>query len=185
MVEIIKPGLILLLITVTAAFMLGGVYEITKEPIRLQQESDKNAAMSKLIPEASEFSQIELIVNDNGITEIFSGYNNGVCAGYIISSETQGYGGVIGILTAFDMNGSIIDLEILKSSETPGLGENVKNASLTGQFINKFSRITVTKSSPNENEIQAVTSATISSNAVTSAVNASIDYFNAYILGGN
>ena len=60
-------------------------------------------------------------------------------------------------------------------SETAGLGANASKDSFLGQFVGKISGITVTKNAPAENEIKALTGATITSNAVTAAVNAAIE----------
>ena len=63
------------------------------------------------------------------------------------------------------------------SNETPGLGQNTANKSFTSQFKGKSFGITVVKGSADskKNEINAVTGATISSKAVTKAVNKAID----------
>ena len=61
--KIIRPGLILFCITVAAVFFLSVTYNATKEPIRLQRQKDKNAAMARLLPEATEFFDEELIEN--------------------------------------------------------------------------------------------------------------------------
>ena len=185
MFEIVKPGLILFAIAAIAAFLLGAVYEITKDPIAAQQERIKNESMAKLLPEADEFIAGEINSGSDNISEVYTGYKNGLPQGYVILSETQGFSGIIGILAAFDLSGAIKDVSVIKSSETPGLGENIKTPAFIAQFINKASKLNVTRTAPNENEIQAITSATITTQAFTDAVNAALDYFNAHLKGVN
>jgi len=181
MLKIIRPGLILFCITVAAVFFLSVTYNATKEPIRLQRQKDKNAAMARLLPEATEFFDEELIENSGGVTEVSTGYGDGLTLGYIIRTETNGYGGVIGVLSAFDTNGTIIGVSVTESSETPGVGDKILNAAFTGQFENKSAALNVTGRLPGDDEIQAVTGATVSSGAVVGAVNAAAEYFDIYL----
>ena len=98
----------------------------------------------------------------------------------IFVSQANGYGGVVSVMTAIDMNGNIISVEILAASdETPGLGQNVTKESFYSQYAGLKDNVTVVKggaANKENNEINAVTGATISSKAVTTAVNQALDY---------
>ena len=182
MSESLKPGLILFLLTVAAVFLLSAVYFITREPIQNQRERQKNAEMARLLPDAKTFEKIETVSGEASVGEVYAAYNkNGDKYGYLVFSEASGFGGEIEILTAVEPDGVILSVCVIKSSETPGLGEKIKETAFTGQFNEKSSALTVTSRSPGENEIHAVTGATISSRAMVSAVNAAIDYYNNHI----
>jgi electron transport complex protein RnfG len=76
---------------------------------------------------------------------------------------------------------------VLSHSETPGLGEKITGTGFISQFTNKSVQnqlVVVKRSVQKENEVQAITGATISSKAVTLAVNSAIDAYNAVISEG-
>ena len=64
MKENIRLGLILLLITGVAGFLLGGAYEITKAPIAASIEADKQAAMKEILPTADKFEKADVKINE-------------------------------------------------------------------------------------------------------------------------
>lgn len=189
--EIVKPALILFIITAVSALLLGFVYEITKEPIEKAQAAEKTKALALLLPNAVEFTP-ETEVPENGvktgdalITEALTAYNNtGKTEGYVISAQCGGYGGPIKILAAVNPDGTIAGISIISHSETAGLGANAAKNTFAGQYVNKSGTIKVTKQAPADNEIVAVTSATITSQAVTDCVNAALIFFRETIRGG-
>jgi len=180
----IKPWAVLVAITLTAAFFLGAVHEITKEPIHMQQANARTKALAILLPEAAEFIPVTDITAVPGVEFLYTGYRDGEIKGYILSSETNGYGGTVGLLAAIDINGAVRGINIYKSSETPGLGENIRAQSFTAQFAGANARLTVVKNEPKINEIHAITGATVSTSAVVTAVNAVIDYYINYLSSG-
>ena len=83
-------------------------------------------------------------------------------------------------MTAVDLEGEILAVDILDvTGETPGLGQNAAKEGFYSQFAGKNDKITVVKNGADEDagEINAVTGATISSKAVTSAVNKALEYY--------
>lgn len=189
-----KDAMILFAITLIAGFCLGGVYQITKDPIAKANEAAKIAAYQEVLPEAANF-------DDTGMEEKIAasadelmnqGYGNvyidsaavaldasGANVGYVVSSTSKdGYGGEVKISVGIDSEGTVTGIAFLSLSETPGLGMNAQNDSFKGQFAGKNAeKLTVTKSgSAGEEEIQAMSGATVTSEAVTNAVNAAI-YF--------
>ena len=76
-------------------------------------------------------------------------------------------------------------ISILSISETPGLGMNAENV-LVPQFRNKkLEEFKVVKTGAvSSDEIDAITSATITSNAVTNGVNTGVRYYNILSEGG-
>lgn len=187
--EILKPGLMLFAITAVAAVLLGFVYNITKEPIELAAIAEKEKAMAEILPSATAFNNemnSEGVDYDNAsVIEVLTAYNGSDLTGYIVTSNSKGYGGTLTVLTALDTQGSVIGVSI-SGSETPGLGTNAYESKFKDQYIGKNSMLSVTTSSSvGENEIAAVTSATVTSRAATNGVNAAISYYNDYIKGGN
>jgi electron transport complex protein RnfG len=182
--EIVKPALVLFVITIVSAFLLGYVFTITEEPIKAAQAADKNKKLAELFPEASEFTQ-DVLLPEGGeqvgkalITEALTAKSSsGEIKGYVISAQSAGYGGAVGILAAINPDGTVAGIRIASSSETAGLGANASNPEFTGQFTGKSGELKVTKAAPSENEIEAITSATITTSAVTESVNAALKFF--------
>lgn len=71
--ETIKNALILCTITLVAGFLLGGVYEITKEPRAKQQEITKTNSYREVIKEAASFE--ELNVDNKAISELLKAHD--------------------------------------------------------------------------------------------------------------
>ena len=88
--------------------------------------------------------------------------------GYVFTTAAKGYGGDVEIMTGVDAEGKITGISILSIEETPGLGMNAKKDSFKDQYKGKSGELAVNKDG---GEIVAITSATITSRAVTSAVN--------------
>ena len=169
------PGttLILFLICVIVTAALAGTNFITKDRItKLNIQAEKDA-MAEVIP-ASLYENGSVKVNGQ-LRDYVIAKNGEEILGYIVTTVAQGYGGEIKVMTGVDSNGDIINVRILAADdETPGLGAKVKNKDFYNQYIGKSSGVGVVKNSPAENDIIAVTGATISSTAVNTAVNEAV-----------
>ena len=95
--------------------------------------------------------------------------------------ETQGYGGTITLLVGLSEDlETIIGIEVVEHVETPGLGGEIT----TGEFQRQFagldadepvSYVKNVEPDPDANEIQAISGATITSRAITSGINRTLD----------
>ncbi|MDD3297149.1 MAG: FMN-binding protein, partial [Candidatus Omnitrophica bacterium] len=103
----------------------------------------------------------------------------GAAIGYAFVAEGQGYQGTIKILTGLDTSlENLLGIEILESVETPGLGQRINDEDFRKQFINLkvSSHIECVKSdTSDENQIKAITGATVSSRAVVNILNEEIE----------
>ncbi len=183
----LKEALILLLITLGAGFLLGFVYELTKEPIALQQQKAINGACRAVFADASEFTEYVYVMPaeiaaelDEAGVEIGTVYEaknaSGTVLGYVIESTSgEGYGGDIVLYVGITIEGKLNDISILEISETPGLGMLASKV-LGPQFHDKTEdSFTYTKTgSTADNEIDAISGATITTEAVTNAVNGAL-----------
>lgn len=170
--EIIFPSATLLVICLVATLLLGVTNLLTAGQIAKLEEETKIAAMNEVLP-AEDYTQTEG-------KEIYTAVKNGAVAGYIFVTGAKGYGGNISVMTAVDPAGKILAVSILSASdETPGLGQNVTKEGFYSQFLGLSGNITVVKNGANstDNEINAVTGATISSKAVTKAVNEALTLY--------
>ena len=189
-----KDALILFAITLVAGACLGGVYGATKAPIEAANMAAKEAAYRTVLPEAANFAADDLTdVIVKGNEEIAGlGFGNvtvdeavtatdasGAAAGYVVTATSNdGYGGAITVSVGIKADGTVNGIEFLTLAETAGLGMNASKPEWKGQYAGKnVDAFTVTKSGASaDNEIDAIGGATITSNAVTGAVNAAV-YF--------
>lgn len=180
MKEIIKLGLILFLISAVAAAALGFVNAITKEPIAEASMLADTASRQQLLPAASSFEKLDINAPESYplITEVYEGMAGSDPCGYTFKTVPKGYGGEIEVLVGVDTKGAITGVNIGNQNETPGLGTKAKDDKFKGQYEGKTSELTVIKSgTPKDDEISAISGATISSRAVTSGVNEALKYY--------
>lgn len=181
--EILIPTIVLLLICVVSAALLGGTNMLTKDTIASIEAKAKAEAMQEVMPDAVSFSEATQATDKLEYSVAIDKDGNEI--GYAFTVSDNGYGGEIKVMVGLDTNGTVSRIAILSANnETPGLGQNIKKASFLDQFIGKKGGISVVKNAPADNDIQAITSATISSSAVTRTVNAAIEYYNENLAGG-
>ena len=176
--DIATPTAVLVIICLVITLALSGTNLLTKDKIAALELQNKNDAMAKLIP-ADEYHELNATTSFGDVI-----YNvaikDGDTIGCIFTVASKGYGGDIKVMTAVNMDGTIAAIEILDASgETPGLGQNVTKPAWFSQFSGLSENITVVKggtANKDNNEINAVTGATISSTGVKNAVNQALEY---------
>lgn len=197
----IKDALILFAITLIAGLMLGVVNDITKEPIAQQEQKAKNEACQNVFAVADSFeaqeladsAQIEQVLTDAGISgadvdELMAAKDaSGALLGYVITvTDHEGYGGDIQFSMGITNEGTLNGISLLSISETAGLGMRAGEV-LVPQFADKnVSKFTYTKTGATADyEIDAISGATITTNAVVNGVNAGLAYFDKILKGGS
>ena len=182
--EYVRLGGILLAITAAVALLLGVFNNMTADIIAATNAQKQLDAMQAVMPSASSFQEIEAepADEDGDIDAVFDAYDDGgahVC--WCFRMTPRGYGGEITMMVGVDRELAITGVDIVSHSETPGLGANADNDEWLSQFSGKTAGLTVVKSSADGNRIEAVTSATITSNAVTGAVDEAIAFASALL----
>lgn len=176
---IIKTGVILFLITGISAFILAEANKITAPIIEVNNQRNQEAAMRKVLPEADEEGGFEELADaadkENNITEVYAAKHDGEVIGYAVISEPMGYNGTVSMVVGVDCDGVVTGVDITSQSETPGLGANCAKPEFIEQFKGKTEGISVVKGSAEGNKIDAITSATITSKAVTEGVNRAVE----------
>ena len=193
----LKEAGILFAITLIAGLILGFVYELTKDPIRLQQEKAIQEACRTVFTQAATFEESEEALSaaltaelDETGVEIGTIYDalgtSGEHLGYVVETTTsQGYAGNITLYLGVTDEGILNGVSILTIGETPGLGMRAEEV-LVPQFENVPATIfTYTKSgSTADNEIDAISGATITTKAVIGAVNGAVRVVTEELKGG-
>lgn len=171
------PAIALFLICLIATALLGVTNRVTAPMIDELAQQTELETRQIVLPTAADFSEEKSVPgSDNTYVE---GIKDGKTVGYVFVTVTKGYGGDVKIMTGVDTEGKVTGVYPLELNETAGLGMNAKKDSFLDQFLRKTNGIKVSKSGASGNEIQALTGATITSNAVTGAVNEALGYYKA------
>ncbi len=201
--KIVKNALILTAITLVSGALLGIVYEITKDPIAQVQIETQNAAYKEVFEAASEFKEYELdesaaqsalddagygsVAEINGVVTASDGSSD---LGYVITvTDSEGYGGDIQMTVGIQNDGTVLGISFLSISETAGLGMRAKEPDFYEQFagkqVEKFTYVKDGTGSQSDDTIDAMSGATVTSNAVTNGVDAAIAYYTNVLGGGS
>ena len=176
---ILIPTISLFLICLVVTALLALTDNVTAKKIAENEAQSKKESMFAVVPDAKDFDELEADVLYLGKDD------SGNTVGYAISTSTQGYGGQVKVMTGIDTEGNIVGVDVFyNDDETPGLGKNTSNESFRNQYkglsVNESIVVSKDASADDTQTVDAVTSATISSRAVTKAVNEACAIYNEY-----
>ncbi len=177
--DTIVTALKLFVITAVAALCLAVVDGVTKPIIAENSFAAEQEALRKVLSGAEKFDEYkgEAVVADSSATieKINIGKKDSEVMGYVVNVvSSEGYGGDIKVMVGIGKDMAVERIEILESSETAGLGANASKPKFADQFKGAKDTLTVVKGAAKEGEISAISSATITSKAVTSCVNSAV-----------
>lgn len=198
---IVRDTIAITVITLIAGLALGAVYNITAEPIARQEQLAKDEAYKAVFADADTFEvieeeedpQLQAYLRDDGhtaqtIDEVVQAEDSsGTPLGYAFTVTTsEGYGGDIQFAMGVQDDGTLNGISILSIGETAGLGMRADTDEFKSQFADKqVEEFQYTKSgATQDNEIDALSGATITTNAMVNGVNAGLCAFT-YEEGGN
>ncbi len=193
---VVHDTIILTIITLAAGAVLGGVHHITAEPIAAQEIAATEAAQKAVFAEAASFEDLGLdesaftaVLEAAGIdqTSVYSVSEaldaSGNMLGYVVDSgNNEGYGGEVEIMVGIgvtDEGMTINGISFLNLEETAGMGMRADEDEFKDQFsgmeLDGASEIAYTKTGKSaSNEIDAISGCTITTSAVTKAVNGAL-----------
>lgn len=172
---------VLFLITFITALLLGFVNQVTAPQIEKNNEATRAAAMAELIPEAepvqAEPAEVPSPDKDTpAIQNIYEMQKDGETVGYCMEVLPSGFGGTLTVVVGINTDGTVAGAKVTSHAETPGLGAKAQaDPTWIPQFAGKPAdgSLAVTKDG---GDIVPITGATITSRAVTKAVNTSASY---------
>ena len=184
--KIVKDTLALTVLTLVSGLLLGLVNDITAGPIASQQAKEKEEAYKAVFADAASFetvtsgedTDLESYLDENGfkaqnIDEVMLAKDDqGNELGYAFTVTTsEGYGGDIQFAMGVQDDGTLNGISILSISETAGLGMRATTDDYKNQFKDKnVEKFTYTKTgATSDDEIDALSGATITTNAMTNA----------------
>lgn len=157
--DIIKLSIFLAVACAIAAGALSVTYVVTKDKIEQQKKAELNLALSsECIPGSCTIEEKK---------DYFIGFDKKQRKiGYAFRVSPRGYGGAIDMVVGIDTKGRVIGVKILSMNETPGLGMRASESGFLKQFMGKTS----TSPLKAKKDIDAITGATITSQAVADGV---------------
>ena len=196
-----KNIIVLFLIALVSVSILAVLNQITMEPIAAAEQAARQESYMKVYSDATEIKDVEDFENmlstysANALDEsivinaALEAYKDGEQVGYVIDATSpSGYGGDVQVALGITNEGEITAFTVISAaSETPGLGAKSTEPEFQAQFsgLSALTPIAFSKTGANRdnNEIDAISGATITTTAVTTAVNEAINFYNTMLKG--
>ncbi|MFH1411213.1 MAG: FMN-binding protein [Candidatus Omnitrophota bacterium] len=162
----------LTVVGMVSGYALVFVYSYATPKIEENVKEETKKAISSIFPGTDRIEEKE---------DMFKALDGkGDLLGYAFVAEGNGYQGTIKIIAGVDPGiKKIQGIEILESQETPGLGAEISGAGFKDQFkglpAGKDIEYVKNQKPVKDNQIEAITGATISSRAVVNILNKKID----------
>ena len=159
----------LLVITALVALALAGVNQITKPLIDEAKAAKTQAAVNEVLP--GEAVEVDFADDTGLVTRAYASTE-----GYAIQVTPSGFGGEIDMMVGVSKDGKVLGVSIISHAETPSLGavaaeKGSKGVTFRGQYAGMSGQLAVDKDG---GEVDSITSATITTRAVTQGVNAAL-----------
>jgi electron transport complex protein RnfG len=186
-----EPGSLRLIATLGVAGMLAGsvlagVYQVTKDKIDANKAERLRRGVFQVVPGSSLLKKLALrdgqlvavaegeLVTDPTVHAAYDEQQRFV--GWAISGSAPGFQDTVAVLYGYDpQRRRVTGMYILESRETPGLGDKIfKDADFVGNFddLAVDPEIVLVKDGADaDNEVDAITGATISSRVVVKIIN--------------
>ncbi|MCF2675739.1 FMN-binding protein [Pseudoflavonifractor sp. P01025] len=170
--KIFKPIVVLVIICIVITGALAATNSVTAPIIDEATRVAQQKARTELLPEAEDFEPVTGVEVEN-VSDIYASTND---VGVIITSSAKGYGGDVVVMTAFNPDGTIKQIKVTEQAETKGIGSKVV---ATPSYWENYMGLDASDALVLNEDVDAVTSATISSTALINAVNSAIEAYNA------
>ena len=185
--KIIKEAMVLFVITLISGLILGLAYQITKGPIEDRELEQKKAAYQSVFPEAQNFvttNRLEANVSDHeailsaagisgvAVTECLAAQDaTGSLLGYVMNLSFAGSQGPMTMAYGWSVDGITKGIDILTSTETAKMGALADEPEFKSQF-----ELTQTDKFSTDDNVDVISGATITTDAVVNAANAGIAF---------
>jgi len=167
-------------VTLLSAGLLGSVYALTKEPIRLAELKRKNEAIGVVVPGFDNVpsQEVQKLFVDGDSLYFYTARKGNEVLGIAVETFTNlGFSGEFKLMVGFKPDGSIIDIAVIRHAETPGLGDKMErdksefHTQFMGQHPGSFN-LAVKK---DRGDVDAITASTVTSRAYCDAVRRASD----------
>ena len=175
MKQILRLVLTLFLICALVAAALAGVNSITKDRIASIAEEKNQAAMRQVLPDGKNLQAITFNDESGIVKEVYAPDGEIASGQFAVKVTPSGFGGEMVLMVGIEDN-KVSGISVVSHAETPSLGavaasDNSKGTAFRQQFVGMSGTLAVNKDG---GQVDAITSATITSRAVTDGVNAAL-----------
>jgi len=176
-----KMIIVLTAVMVISGLVLAATFEGLSDRIEANRVAALNASLAAIFEGRTDAEELNFQELESDGPSIYRGQAGGETLGYAVRLETQGYGGTIIMLVGLSEDAQTIrGLSIVEQVETPGLGGNITREDFREQFegldaTEQLSYVKNIEPDPSENQVQALSGATITSGAIVSGINAQLD----------
>lgn len=152
-------------IAAVALVLLGSGMGLSKTAA-VNSEKELNEMLATVLPGSASFEWEDYTGEDEAIQAVYKGEN-----GYVLRTSAYGYAGNIVMLVGVSNEGSVTGLVVRDLTETYGLGAKaLTDTDFLSQYLETAGDAEI------GNNVDAITGATVTSKAVTRAVNSAVAF---------
>ena len=159
-IRIISP---MVIISVCVALLLGIVNAVTEDKIKENLISEFSEAVQIIFPDSDSIAELD-ITTEHPVDVVYEVNKAGEHIGYCIKVLPIGFKDEIELIVGTDMSGSILGIQMVTNSETPGLGTRAFEEDYLSVYNGLSGHVTV----------DTIAGATVTSKAVLAGVNAAL-----------
>ncbi|MBR3737907.1 MAG: RnfABCDGE type electron transport complex subunit G [Eubacterium sp.] len=184
---------VLFVVALVSVALLAVLNQITKDKIEAAETQARNEVYQSVFTKAASFEEQEINYTPEDESIVLNNVLRADSAekeklGYVFDvTSKNGYGGDVQIAVGITNEGEVTAFKVISASETPGLGAKSMEDEYASQFsgLSALEHIEFSKTGANRdnNEIDAISGATITTTATTNAVNAAIDLWQSQMKG--
>ena len=170
--EYIAPVVVLFAICLVVSFALAQTYGITAPMIEKINKENADAARAFVLPSGADgFTKYDGDLAE-GVTECYIADND---SGIAVTATYKSFGGTLTVMVGVDSDGGVTGVSVMEHADTPGLGTKA----MTEEYLSQYSGLTELGADKikQDTQVDAITGATISSNAVYHTVSEALAQF--------
>ena len=169
--ENIFPAVVLVCICLVVTLALAGTYSVANPKIVENQQKAADEARMRVLPEGDSFTAYDGKLTA-GVVDCYIADNK---AGMAVTAQYKGFGGLVTVMIGINAEGKVTGVTVTNHAETPGLGTKA----MTEEYLKQYLDIAEASGGHinDDGNIDSVTGATITSNAVYCSVGQALAQF--------
>ena len=177
MKKTMKQTILLVSFLIISVLLIGVTHAVTAGPLEEQRAQQGAEAVRELLPATHRMTEVEFEAGDSTLTHIVRCYDaGGAFIGYVFTAMPEGFVGDIEMMVALSPEGVIEGLQVTQHSETRGLGADIGEEWFADLFVGRSGMLFGSHNATTPQEIDILTSATISTEAILRGVNDATAY---------
>lgn len=161
----IAPALVLIIICLVVTVALAATYGVANPLIEANNKKTADEARTQVLPDGDSFTPYEGALVE-GITECYVADNK---AGMAVTATSGSFGGTLTAMVGIDKDGKVTGVTVTNHADTPGLGTKAMDAEYLDKQYTGVDTLDA-DAIKNDADVDQITGATISSNAIYQCV---------------